>query len=171
MLPTRRRGDVVLATVIPRDEILAHADRVRDRSILISLLLLTVAAVLVLWISHNISRSMRGLAREAEQIRRFKLHTPVSTRSRIAEVDELGRTMAVMKDSLSQFFEISRALSVEKDPRRLLEMILREACKVSHARQRFALRRVHHVVRFGRISPHAMALPRSRTTKHRETRR
>ncbi len=133
MLPTRRRGDVVLATVIPRDEILAHADRVRDRSILISLLLLIVAAVLVLWISHNISKSMRGLAREAEQIRRFKLNTQVSTRSRIAEVDELGQTMAVMKDSLSRFFEISRALSAEKDPRRVLEMILREACKVSHA--------------------------------------
>jgi HD-GYP domain-containing protein (c-di-GMP phosphodiesterase class II) len=133
LMPTRRRGDVVLATVVPRDEILAHADQVRNRSIAISLLLMAVAIVLVLWISHNISRSMRGLAREAEQIRRFKLNTPVSTRSRIAEVDELGRTMAVMKDSLSQFFAISQALSAEKDPRRVLEMILREACKVSHA--------------------------------------
>jgi len=135
ILPTQR-DEVVLATVIPRDEILAHADQVRNRSIAISLFLLTVAIALVLWISHNISRSMRGLAREAEQIRRFKLNTQVSTRSRIAEVDELGQTMAVMKDSLSRFFEISRALSAEKDPRRVLEMILREACKVSGVSRR-----------------------------------
>ena len=54
-------------------------------------------------------------------------------RSRIAEVDDLAATMAVMKSSLQQFFEISKALSAEKDYRKLLEMILREACKVAHA--------------------------------------
>jgi HD-GYP domain-containing protein (c-di-GMP phosphodiesterase class II) len=95
--------------------------------------ILALGIALVMVISRNVSRSLRSLAAEARNIRRFKLARSFTTASRIAEVDELGRTMGVMKDSLQQFFEISRALSAEKDQRRLLEMILREACKVSHA--------------------------------------
>jgi len=133
VVPTRRGSDVYIATLIPRDELLAAVDRVRNQSVLISLAMLVVAVGVVLWVSSNLSRSLRGLAREAEQIRRFKLARPLEVRSRIAEVDELATTMAVMKSSLQQFFEISRALSAEKDYRKLLEMILREAQKVSHA--------------------------------------
>ncbi len=87
----------------------------------------------MLWVSGNLSSALRALAREANQIRRFKLSRPLGVRSRIAEVDDLATTMAVMKSSLQQFFEISKALSAEKDYRKLLEMILREACKVAHA--------------------------------------
>jgi len=132
-LPTRGSEPVHLATLIPHRELLANVERIRDQSVLISLVLLAVAVALVLVISRNVSGSLRRLAREAEQIRRFKLSTPMAARSRIAEVDELAETMGIMKSSLQRFFEISRALSAEKDRRRLLEMILREACKVSHA--------------------------------------
>ena len=133
VIPTRRGSDVYLATLIPRDELLAAVDRVRNQSVLISLAFVVLAVGVVLWVSSHLSRSLRGLAREAEQIRRFKLARPLEVRSRIAEVDELAMTMSVMKSSLQRFFEISRALSAEKDYRRLLEMILREALKVSHA--------------------------------------
>ena len=133
VVPTRRGSDVYIATLIPRDELLAAVDRVRYQSVFISLALLVVAVGIVLWVSSHLSRSLRGLAREAEQIRRFKLARPLMVRSRIAEVDELATTMSVMKSSLQRFFDISRALSAEKDYRRLLEMILREALKVSHA--------------------------------------
>ncbi len=133
VVPTRRGSDVYLATLIPRDELLAAVDRVRNQSLLISLALMVAAVGVVLWVSGHLSKSLRGLAREAEQIRRFKLGRPMEVRSRIAEVDELATTMAVMKSSLQQFFAISRALSAEKDYRKLLEMILREARKVAHA--------------------------------------
>jgi HD-GYP domain-containing protein (c-di-GMP phosphodiesterase class II) len=132
-VPTRRGSDIYLATLIPRDELLAAVDRVRNQSVLISLALLLVAVGIVLWVSGNLSSALRALAREANQIRRFKLSRPLGVRSRIAEVDDLATTMAVMKSSLQQFFEISKALSAEKDYRKLLEMILREACKVAHA--------------------------------------
>jgi HD-GYP domain-containing protein (c-di-GMP phosphodiesterase class II) len=132
-VPTRRGSDIYLATLIPRDELLAAVDRVRNQSVLISLALLLVAVGVVLWVSGNLSSALRSLAREAGQIRRFKLARPLEVRSRIAEVDDLATTMAVMKSSLQQFFEISKALSAEKDYRKLLEMILREACKVAHA--------------------------------------
>jgi HD-GYP domain-containing protein (c-di-GMP phosphodiesterase class II)/HAMP domain-containing protein len=132
-VPTRLGGEVYLATLIPRDELLADVDRVRNKSVLIAIALLLVASAIVLAVSRGLSSSLRGLAREAEQIRRFKLGRPVTARSRIAEVDELAATMGVMKNSLQQFFAISKALSAEKDYKKLLEMILREACSISHA--------------------------------------
>jgi len=132
-LPTRSGEAVLLSTLIPRRELLADVDRIRNRSLMISGVLLAIAIALVLWISRNVSKSLRALAVEAANIRRFKLGRSFSATSRITEVAELAETMGVMKDSLQQFFEISRALSAEKDQRRLLEMILREACKVAHA--------------------------------------
>jgi HD-GYP domain-containing protein (c-di-GMP phosphodiesterase class II) len=119
--------------LIPRRELLADVDRIRNRSLAISGVLLGLAIVFILWVSRNVSKSLRALAEEAWNIRRFKLGRAFPATSRITEVAELGETMGVMKDSLQQFFEISRALSAEKDQRRLLEMILREACKVAHA--------------------------------------
>jgi HD-GYP domain-containing protein (c-di-GMP phosphodiesterase class II)/HAMP domain-containing protein len=132
-VPTRRGTDVLLATVIPQAELLADVDRVRNQSVLIAFALLMVASGIVLAVSRGLSSSLRGLAREAEQIRRFKLGRPMTVRSRIREVDELAATMGVMKHSLQQFFAISKALSAERDYKKLLEMILREARKVAHA--------------------------------------
>jgi len=132
-VPTRRGSDVFLAILIPRDELLAAVQRVRNQGLLISLALLVAAVGVVLWVSGNLSSALRSLAVEAGEIRRFKLSRPIEVRSRIAEVDDLATTMSVMKSSLQQFFEISRALSAEKDYRKLLEMILREARKVAHA--------------------------------------
>ncbi len=132
-LPARSGQEILLLTAIPRNELLADVDRIRNRSLLISGVILALAIVVVLWISRNVSKSLRSLASEAADIRRFKLGRSFNATSRITEVAELAETMGVMKDSLQQFFKISRALSAEKDQRRLLEMILREACKVAHA--------------------------------------
>ncbi|MGD9253281.1 MAG: HD domain-containing phosphohydrolase [Holophagae bacterium] len=132
-VPTRRGRPIFLATIIPSAELLADIDRVRNQSVLIAVALLLIAAGIVLAVSRGLSSSLRALAREAEQIRRFKLGRPLEVRSRIAEVDELAGTMSVMKGSLQRFFEISHALSAEKDYRKLLEMILRGARKVAHA--------------------------------------
>jgi HD-GYP domain-containing protein (c-di-GMP phosphodiesterase class II) len=132
-LPTRSGQPVILSILIPRSELLAVVDRIRNRSLAISAVLLALAIGLVLWISRNVSKSLRALAVEAADIRRFKLGREFRATSRISEVAELAETMAVMKSSLQRFFEISRALSAEKDQRRLLEMILREARKVAHA--------------------------------------
>jgi len=132
-LPVRSSESLLLANVVPRDELLADVARVRDQSVLISIGLLVVALLLVIGVSRNVSRSLRTLAGEAENIRKLKLDTPLTVRSRIEEVDDLARTMAVMKSAVQRFLEISRALSAEKEFERLLEMILDEARRVSGA--------------------------------------
>jgi len=132
-LPTRWGEPIVLATLVPRDELLADAIRVRNNSIWMSigLLLLTLAVVVAL--SRHIARSLRTLALEAQHIREFRLDTPLTVRSSIQEVDDLAETMGVMKSSLQQFLAISHALSAEKNFDRLLEMILEETRRVSGA--------------------------------------
>ena len=125
-------SDVFLATLIPRDELLGDVDRVRNQSVLIALALLIVASGIVLW-SLATFRVAAGSRTRGEQIRRFRLSRPMRVRSRIAEVDDLADTMAVMKHSLQQFFAISKALSAEKDYKKLLEMIIREARSIAHA--------------------------------------
>ncbi|MDJ0861128.1 MAG: HD domain-containing phosphohydrolase [Gammaproteobacteria bacterium] len=132
-LPTRSGEGLYLAMVLPRDELLAEVTRVRNQSVLISAGLLLVALLVVLGVARKVSRPLRALAREAEQIREFKLDTPVTVQSRIHEVDNLAHTMGVMKSSIQQFLAISKALSAEKDYDRLLEMILDEARTVSRA--------------------------------------
>jgi len=125
--------DVFLAVLIPRDELLATILRVRNNGTLISLGLLVGAVVLVVWISRNISKSLGSLVMEAEMVREFHFDTPIDVRSRVREVDDLAATMGLMKSSIQQFLDISQALSAEKDFHRILEMVLREAMKVSQA--------------------------------------
>jgi HD-GYP domain-containing protein (c-di-GMP phosphodiesterase class II) len=132
-LPTRSGDGVSLAVLIPRNELLTDAIRVRNQSTLISLGLLLAAVALVIGVSRHIARSINALAQEAEDVREFKLDNPITVRSRIKEVDDLAATMGVMKSSIQQFLAISQALSAEKDYRRLLEMILAEARNVARA--------------------------------------
>ena len=125
--------DVFLAVLVPQDELLATINQVRNNGTLISLSLLVGAVLLVVGVSRNISRSLGSLAQEAELVREFRFDTPITVRSRVREVNDLAETMALMKSSIQQFLEISQALSAEKDFYRILEMVLKEAIKVSQA--------------------------------------
>ena len=132
-MPARAGRVVLLASMIPRTELLVGVARVRDQSVLISLGLLVVALILVVGIARHISGSLRQLALEAQEIRELRLDTPLTVTSNIEEVSGLAETMAEMKSSLQQFLAISQALSAEKNFERLLTRILDEARRVSHA--------------------------------------
>jgi hypothetical protein len=99
--------------------------------VLISLAVLAFTILIVFWLSQRISTSLRLLAREAQQIREFKLDKLISVKTRILEVNDLADTMAMMKTSIQQFLKISKALSEEKNFGAPLEMILQEAKEVS----------------------------------------
>ena len=132
-LPVRDSESALLVNLVPRDELLADVNRVRDQSVVMSVILLAIALIIVVAVSRHLSRSLRKLASAAEDIRALRLDTPLTVRSRIREVDDLAETMGVMKSSIQQFLVISQALSAEKDFERLLDMILDEARRVSGA--------------------------------------
>ena len=119
--------------MVPEDELLADIIRIRDRSLLLSLLLLVVAVAIGVTLASNVSRSLRALARDAAEVRALRLDAPLTLRSAVLEVDDLATTMSGMKSSLQQFLAISHGLSAEKDFGRLLEMILDEALRVTAA--------------------------------------
>jgi len=132
-LPVRRARGIALVNLVPRDELLAGAKRVRDQSVLVSLGMLVVALIVVVAVSRHLSGSLRTLAREAREIRELRLDTPLTVHSRIEEVDDLADAMSAMKSSLQRFLEISRALSAEKNFDRLQRRILDEARRVTGA--------------------------------------
>jgi len=133
VLPMRSGGQLHLAVLVPRDELLSHIIELRDTSLLLSLALLLFSIIIVWWIARRIARPLRTLAGAAQQIRDFKLDTPVDVRSRFLEVDDLSSSMAVMKSAIERFVAISKALSAEKDFDRLLERLLGEARAVCRA--------------------------------------
>jgi HD-GYP domain-containing protein (c-di-GMP phosphodiesterase class II) len=131
-LPLRSGNQAYLAVLVPQDELLAGVRALRDKSVAISLVLLLVAIVAGWWFARRIAVSLRTLADEAQQIRRLKLDTPITVRSRFIEVDDLALTMAMTKSAVQNFVETSKALSAEADFERLLERILehvRSACR------------------------------------------
>ncbi len=132
-LPIRSGSEVYLAILAPQDELLSSIISIRNQSLFISLALLLVAVIAAWAIARKISQSLRTLAGEAEKIREFRLDTPISVHSNIIEIDDLASTMTLMKSSIQQFIEISKALSAEKDFDRLLEKILMEASKICNA--------------------------------------
>ncbi len=132
-LPTQAGKALVLATVLPRDELLADVIEIRNRGVLVSVALLLVALPAGAAVARYISKSLAELAQGAQKIRELRLDAALDVRSNILEVDDLAVTMGMMKDALKNFIDISRALSAEKDFDRLLAAILEETRRISGA--------------------------------------
>jgi HD-GYP domain-containing protein (c-di-GMP phosphodiesterase class II) len=132
-LPLRSGNQAYLAVLVPQDELLAGVRTLRDRSVVISLVLLLVAILAGWWFARRIAVSLRTLAEEAQQIRQLKFDTPITVRSRFIEVDDLALTLAMTKSAVQDFVEISKALSAEPDFDRLLERILAHVRTACHA--------------------------------------
>jgi HD-GYP domain-containing protein (c-di-GMP phosphodiesterase class II) len=122
-----------LLTLVPEDELLSEALSIRRQSNLITGIMLLLALPLTWLLAHQISRPLRQLALEASMIRRFQLDQPISTRSRIREIDDLGHSMTVMKDTLNQFLGMLGSMSAETAFMPLLELITTQTMSVSQA--------------------------------------
>jgi len=132
-LPAGTGVGLFLGIAVPEDELLAGIIEIRNKSILVSLVLLAVAIAVAWWVAGRISRSLRELAAEARSVRQLRFDRPVRVRSRISEVDDLANAMNVMKSGIQHFIDISKALSAERHFERLLEAILAEARAVCRA--------------------------------------
>ncbi|UTW13332.1 HD domain-containing phosphohydrolase [Marinobacterium rhizophilum] len=122
-----------LLILVPENELLSEALRIRRQSNLITGIILMLALPLTWLLARQIARPLRQLALEASQIRRFQLDQPISTRSRIREIDDLGHSMRVMKDTLNQFLGMLGAMSEETAFVPLIELICTQTMSVSQA--------------------------------------
>ncbi|KQN52492.1 hypothetical protein ASE98_21675 [Pseudomonas sp. Leaf48] len=122
-----------LAMLVPEDELLADAYRMRWQGALITLATLLLCLPLGWLTSRVLVKPLRALVKEADAIRSFDFNFPVSRRSPVLEVDQLSVSMARMKDTLASFFQITDSLSAETRFAPLLERVLFETAKIAQA--------------------------------------
>jgi len=122
-----------LALLVPEQELLAEAYRIRWQSALITLTTLLLCLPLGWLTSRLVVKPLRSLVQEAQAIRRFDFAHPASGRSPILEVDQLAVSMGRMKDTLSSFLDIAASLSAETHFDALIKRVMDATVSISAA--------------------------------------
>lgn len=122
-----------LALLVPEDELLVDAYRMRWQGALVTLATLLMCLPLGWLTSRVLVKPLRSLVQEADAIRSFNFNFPASRRSPVLEVDQLSVSMVRMKETLASFFQITDSLSAETRFTPLLERVLFETAKIGQA--------------------------------------
>ncbi|PKH84724.1 hypothetical protein CXF97_01650 [Pseudomonas sp. Choline-02u-1] len=122
-----------LALLVPEDELLVDAFRMRWQGALITLAILLLCLPLGWVISRILVKPLLGLVKEADAIRSFDFNFPLTRRSPVLEVDQLSLSMARMKETLGSFFRITDSLGAETRFAPLLERVLFETVQIAQA--------------------------------------
>ncbi|WP_323161267.1 HD domain-containing phosphohydrolase [Pseudomonas fluorescens] len=122
-----------LALLVPEDELLVDAYRMRWQGALITLATLLLCLPLGWLISRILVKPLHALVREADAIRSFDFNFPVTRRSLVLEIDQLSLSMARMKDTLASFFRITDSLTAETRFAPLLQRVLFETVQIAQA--------------------------------------
>ena len=125
-LPFQGGTPLFLALAVPENELLADTVRMRNKSVLIAIVLVLLALPITWLLAHRIARELQNLVNEAARIRRFEFHQPIAVRSIIAEVNQLAQAMDLMKSTIRRFLDIGSALAAEQRFERLLDRVLAE---------------------------------------------
>ncbi|WP_095143855.1 HD domain-containing phosphohydrolase [Pseudomonas sp. Irchel s3b6] len=144
-----------LALMVPEDELLVDAYRMRWQGALITLATLLLCVPLGWLTSRILVKPLRALVQEADAIRSFDFNYPVTRRSPVLEVDQLSVSMARMKDTLASFFEITDSLSAETRFDPLLQRVLFETVKIGQAQAGLIYLREHDG---NRLEPHGLII-------------
>ncbi|MGE8297277.1 MAG: HD domain-containing phosphohydrolase [Pseudomonas sp.] len=122
-----------LALLVPEQELLAEAYRIRWQGALITLTTLLLCLPLGWLTSRLVVKPLCALVEEAQAIRRFDFSHPASGRSPILEVDQLAVSMSSMKDTLSSFLDIAASLSAETHFDALIKRVMDATVSISKA--------------------------------------
>ena len=98
-----RLSNQFVAVAAPVSDFTGSVDRTRKASLIFAVVISLLAIPVAVYFSRLISHPLRRLAREAEEIRRFNLESPVDIESKIAEIADLAKAVKTMKSSLSIF--------------------------------------------------------------------
>jgi HD-GYP domain-containing protein (c-di-GMP phosphodiesterase class II)/HAMP domain-containing protein len=122
-----------LLLLVPADELLVNARRIRQYAFYLTLLTIVITIPVTWFISHRISSSMRRLALEAQRVSRFDFDSPLTIKSRITEVNELAGSMRILQKTIGHFLQLIRSVAGEQDFDATLKRITRETMTVSRA--------------------------------------
>ncbi|WP_417703507.1 HD domain-containing phosphohydrolase [Pseudomonas sp.] len=144
-----------LALLVPEQELLAEAYRIRWQGALITLTTLLLCLPLGWLTSRLVVKPLRSLVQEAQAIRRFDFAHPASGRSPILEVDQLAVSMSSMKDTLSSFLDIAASLSAETQFDALIKRVMDATVSISAAQGGLLYLLDNDS---GRLEPHGLAI-------------
>ena len=122
-----------LAMMVPEDELLADAYRLRWQGALVTLAALLLCLPMGWVTSRLLVKPLQALVREADAIRRFDFNYPLKQKSIVLEIDQLEGSMSRMKETLASFFEITSSLSAHTRFEPLLQSVLLETIKIAQA--------------------------------------
>jgi HD-GYP domain-containing protein (c-di-GMP phosphodiesterase class II) len=122
---------LTLVMLSPLDELLVDVNRMVKYSLAITLVILIVSIPLASILARRISGALNMLAEEAALISSFDFKSPLTVQSKIKEVDELARSMALMKNTISRFLAMIKSLASEQNFDAMLEHITEEALNIS----------------------------------------
>lgn len=120
-------GDTyLLAMVIPKDELFAKAREKAGEQLVGFGFLLLVAMLLSIWVAGRITGSLKNLQLQSDAVRRFDFSESGRARSLVLEINALGDSITMMRETIRRFLEISNAIAAEEDFDRLLTRLLDE---------------------------------------------
>lgn len=122
-----------LALLVPEDQLLADAYRLRWQGALITLTALLLCIPLA-WLSSGLLvRPLRRLRQQADTMRAFDFSPPVADTCTVQEVAQLNQAMQRMRLTLAQFFQAWARLRGEPTAQALLQQLLVQATSLSEA--------------------------------------
>ncbi|WP_028865174.1 HD domain-containing phosphohydrolase [Psychromonas aquimarina] len=133
---SRLRGndDFYLAQLVPLDELLADAYQLRFETTVITLLIILLTLPVAWYFSKILTSPIRSLTKELKFIKNFDFSRPIKTRTLIKEINELVTVTSDMKETISNFQDLSASLVGKQSFQQLLEKITHETLSLSHAK-------------------------------------
>lgn len=122
-----------LALLVPEDQLLADAYRLRWQGALITLGALLLCVPLAWLSSRLLVRPLRRMRQQAEAMRAFDFSQPPANACTVLEIDHLNQAMQQMRLTLAQFFQASALLRGEATGQALLQQLLVQATSLSQA--------------------------------------
>jgi HD-GYP domain-containing protein (c-di-GMP phosphodiesterase class II) len=125
-IPVAGMGSLTLLIAIPEEELFAGARDIIKQHLVYAFFLLLAFLPVGLLGARLLARPLARLARETKAIAAFDFAEDVKVPTVVAEVDDLGNALGLMKKTIRKFLDIGQALAAESDFRALLDRVLRE---------------------------------------------
>ncbi|MFT6924784.1 MAG: HD-GYP domain-containing protein (c-di-GMP phosphodiesterase class II) [Psychromonas sp.] len=129
----QKNNALTLVQLVPVDELLVNAYRLRSESTLITLLIVLLTLPIAWLCSKLLTSPISKLTVELQHIREFNFSRPLNNRSVIKEINELIVVTGGMKETINHFQDLSSSLVGKQSFQELLQKITLETNKLSHS--------------------------------------
>ncbi|WP_434341496.1 HD domain-containing phosphohydrolase [Motilimonas cestriensis] len=133
LLTFSNQGDYYLMVLTPTSALLKNAHQIRNNAVYIAVFIIILTLPIAWFFSQLISRPLKRLTIELQNIKNFDFSTSINDKSIVSEVSELASVAASMKNTISQFQQLSSKLSAHQSLDGLLNSVLMESVAMTKA--------------------------------------